>query len=49
MLGARIALLAAIILVALIVAYYWREGAGAVVVPVALVVSYAVWRWRRDD
>jgi hypothetical protein len=39
----------AIILVAGLVAYHWRKGAGAVVVPVALIASYAVLRWQRDD
>ena len=42
-------LLAAIILVAVIAAYHWRKGAGTVVVPVALIASYAVLRWQRDD
>ena len=49
MLRIKAALLAAIILVALLVAYHWRKGAGAVVVPVALIASYAVLRWQRDD
>src|SRR5204863_9019370 len=40
---------AVIILTALIVAYHWRKGAGTVVMPVALLASYAVWRWRRED
>jgi len=49
MLRAKAAVLVAIVLVAVIVAYHLRKGAGTVVVPVALVASYAVWRWRRDD
>src|ERR1041385_6729458 len=49
MLRAKAAVLVAIILVAVIVAYHWRKGAGAVVVPVALLASYAVLRWQRDD
>jgi hypothetical protein len=49
MLGAKAAILATIILVAVVVAYHWRKGAGTVVVPVALIASYAVWRWRRDN
>ena len=49
MFRAKAAILAAIILTAVIVAYYWRKGAGTVFLPVALIASYAVWRWRRDD
>ena len=45
----KAALLAAIVLVAVLVAYHWRKGAGTVVVPVALIASYAVLRWQRDD
>ena len=43
------ALVAAIVVVAVLVAYHWRKGAGTVVVPVALIASYAVLRWQRDD
>jgi hypothetical protein len=49
MLRAKAAILGAIILIAVIVAHHWRKGAGTVVVPLALVASYAAWRWRRDD
>ena len=49
MLRGKAAIMAVIILTALIVAYHWRKGAGTVVVPVALLASYAVWRWRRED
>jgi hypothetical protein len=49
MLRGKAAIMAVIILTALIVAYHWRKGAGTVVVPVAVLASYAVWRWRRED
>ena len=49
MFRAKAAIMGAIILTAVIVAHHWRKGAGTVVLPVALVASYAVWRWRRDD
>jgi|HubBroStandDraft_6_1064221.scaffolds.fasta_scaffold1208613_2 hypothetical protein len=45
----KAAIFAALIVIAIVAALYWRKLAGAVVLPIALVALYGVWRWRRDD
>lgn len=44
----KAAIFAVLIVAAIIVAIHWRKLAGAVILPVALVASYVVWRWGRE-
>jgi hypothetical protein len=43
------ALFMAVIATALVAGLHWRKLAANVVVPVAAVALYGVWRWRRND
>ena len=44
----KAAIFAVLIVIALVVAHYWRKLSGVVVLPLTLVALYTVWRWGRD-